>query len=198
MPIRDLLWACPICRTYAAIRPDGPTETCTNCRARFERADRARIRVSTATRNEIREPIDWEPDLPPIDALPENGLLGPEPVLTRMALAARPVRVGHRLIGWAERFSPRIPGEARLDPETLHIHIDGGSRLDWRLDEIEAIQPSSSTLQIRCRRTLVSVRFQLSSVRRWEAVLCETLRRRYRATGRGVITEFQPGIRTAR
>jgi hypothetical protein len=196
MAIRDLLWACPVCRTYASIRASGRTECCITCHARFERADRSRIRVSDATRTEIREPFEWETELPPIDALPGNGILGPEPIIARLGLAARPVRAGRRFLGWAERLSQRMPGIARLDPESLHIHMEDGPELDWRFNEIDAIQPSSSTLQLNAHRTLVSIRFRISSVRRWEAVLCNTLRRFYAETGRGPITQFQPRIRT--
>ena len=196
MPIRDLLWACPVCRTYASIRASGKTEICDVCRARFERADGARIRVSDATRTEVRDPVEWETELPPIDALPENGVLGPEPIIARIGMPARPVRAGRRFLGWAERFGPRVPGTARLGPESLHIRLENGTNPEWPLGVIEAVQPSSSTLQINALGTLVSIRFRISSVRRWEAVLCETLRRYFASSGRGAITEFQPRVRT--
>jgi hypothetical protein len=197
MAIRDLLWACPACRSVASIHAVGRAEICRNCRARFERTDGARIRVSDATRTEVRDPVDWEADLPPIDSRPENGSLGPEPIILRLGLPARPVRSGRRFIGWAERFGPRRAGTAQLSLDRLQVRLHTGAEWDWPLEAIDAVQPSSSTLQIHARATLLSIRFLSSSVRRWEAVLCASLQSLYARTGRGVITEFQPRIRTA-
>lgn len=195
MAIRDLLWACPLCRALASIRPVGRSEICQHCGARFERVSGARIRVSDATRTEVREPIEWEGELPRVDSLPENGVLGPEPITLRLGTRARPVRAGRRVLGWAERFGPRQPGTARLSPDSLDLRLQTGTRWEWPLGAIDAVQPSSSTLQIHARGTLLSIRFHVSSVRRWEALLCVSLQNLYTRTGRGVITDFQPRIR---
>jgi hypothetical protein len=120
---------------------------------------------------------------------------GPEQVILRRASSDFvPVHYGHELIGWVERFGERMEGTLLLSPEGLRF--DGKSAwLEIPLDRLTAIQPSSSSLQLRTREGLVvSIRFLESSVIRWESLLQEAVRRRWAATGRGQVVDFQPHI----
>jgi hypothetical protein len=196
MAISDLLWACPLCRSLHALRKDGREALCAACGARLSREDGARIRVVGPDGSRVAAGVtEWEAGLPAIDDIPEDGVLGPEPVTVRYGLPARPVRASGRLIGWAERFGPRLLATARLDAESIAIHLADGRIRSWALEDLTAIQPSSSALQLNTRTELVSLRFLEGCVRRWEAVLCRLIRDRARSLGRREIAEFQPRIR---
>ena len=69
--------------------------------------------------------------------------------------------------------------------------------LQWPLDQITAVQPTSSALQIKARaQPVAAIRFLEGSVRLWEDRLQTAIRDLWRRAGRGEITEFQPCIRT--
>jgi hypothetical protein len=197
VPIRDLLWACPCCRHYGGIRAQNRREACANCGARFAPAPGARISVTAVNQPpEVKTAVQWEAVLPPIDAIPQSGLLGPQQVTLRFANEPRPVRYRGNLIGWAERFGKPIQARAHLDAAALTIEEAGKQRWLWPLERITAVQPSSSTLQINSTgHRLVSIRFAEDSVRRWEAVLQALIRVRHSVLGHGKITGFFPRIR---
>jgi hypothetical protein len=196
MAIHDLLWACPVCKTCHAIRPAGREATCSACSARLSREPDARIRVTAVDSTEaVHSAVDWEATLPPIDEIPAGGTLGPEAIRLRIGQPARPVRARGKLIGWAEDFGPIIDATMTLDADHIAIQTAAGVRHEWPLEDLTAVQPSSSALQINTRDTLLSIRFLVGSVRRWEALLCRLIRERAHAVGRGSVTHFQPRIR---
>jgi hypothetical protein len=198
MAIHDLLWACPDCHAYASIRTDGREEVCTRCNSRFRRGSNSSIMaIRPDGSREARTAVEWEARLPPIDAPNTDGTLGPDSATIRIGQSKRPVLEGKRLLGFAERFGPKTPATLRLDPGTLEVDVAGSQGFQWALEELTAVQPSSSALQLNTRTTLLSVRFENASVRRWEAVLCRFLRERARELGRGDVAEFQPRIRYA-
>jgi hypothetical protein len=105
-----------------------------------------------------------------------------------------PVYYGRELIGWVERFGERVEGTLSLSPESLRFVAESWP-LDIPIDYLTAIQPSSSSLQLRTRDgAIVSVRFLDSSVIRWERLLQEAVRRRWAASAKGDVVDFQPRI----
>jgi hypothetical protein len=119
-------------------------------------------------------------------------------VRIRVARTEAPVWYRGRLLGFFERFGPQEEGRLRLEGGRLSFRPEpeGPAGLAWRLDEIRALQSSSSSLQISpAEGGVVLFRFPEDSSRRWEELLAEALRRQWREAGRGEIVEFQPRIR---
>ena len=105
-----------------------------------------------------------------------------------------PIYYRRELIGWVERFGERVEGTLSLGPEGLRFDAEAG-QMEIRLDQLTALQPSSSSLQLRTREGLVvSLRFLESSVIRWESLLQEAVRRSWAAGGKGRVVDFQPRI----
>ena len=105
--------------------------------------------------------------------------------------------VRHRgcFVGRVERLGSPRPGTLRLTCDALEFAPASGPVRRWPLAEISAVQASSGTLQVKPRRQpLAAFRFPEGSVRLWEELLREALRRFYRSAGRGEIMEFQPRI----
>jgi hypothetical protein len=123
----------------------------------------------------------------------------PEPAAVRLKIASGTHAIARHgeLLGWIDRLGPVRRGILSLDDDHLRFRTQDGSTLQWPLDEITAIQPSSSSLQIKARgRPVASLGFPQASVRLWEDAIQDFIRRRWRAAGRGEIVEFQPMIRT--
>jgi hypothetical protein len=69
---------------------------------------------------------------------------------------------------------------------------DREGSFEWSLGDLTAVQPSSTSLQIKARhQSVVAVKFVNSSSRLWEERLQVALRKYYR--GRQII-DFQPRI----
>ncbi|HEX7118733.1 MAG TPA: hypothetical protein VF212_08100 [Longimicrobiales bacterium] len=205
MAIRDLLWACPLCGTEGGIRPARKGEACGACGARFRRGRGSSIVAETAGGEARTLPAAaWADLLPDIEATERFRVDGePGRVLhrartrARFAVAEAVVRLGLRYMNRIERFGPPSDGELVLHADRLSFAPDDGAPEAWAFDEITAVQPSSSTLQVKARgRPVASFRFPEDSARFWEELLCAALRRHYRAAGRGEIVEFQPRIAT--
>jgi hypothetical protein len=129
---------------------------------------------------------DGKPDRP--------AALGPEPVELRLASRRVAIRRKGRLLGWRDELGPPRSGTLRLDNGILRFEGEGGP-VDWRLEAITAIQPTSASLQIKAKgETVASIRFPSASVRLWEDVLHSRIRQAWREAGRGEIVEFQPRI----
>lgn len=205
MAIRDLLWACPLCGTEGGLRPAGKREVCRGCGATFRRGRGASIVAegSDGTRH-VRSGAEWADRLPRIEEYVERlEPQGPDGALLRSRARARTatgesvIRFGSIYMNRIERFGPPKEGVLELHGDRVRFTPDAGEAEEWTFDEITAVQPSSSTLQIKARRRpVVSFRFPEDSARFWEEVLCTALRRHYRAAGRGEIIEFQPRIAT--
>jgi hypothetical protein len=201
MAIRDLLWACPLCggeRTLAG----GRRERCTACGARFRRGAGSEIVAERAGEAPLaRAAAEWAALLPPVMPLrpPPAGAPTPaheEPAIARVVASDSALRSRGRFLGRIEHFGPPRRGRLRLTPDALAFSGEGGP-IAIPLDRITAVQPSSSTIQVKARgEPLVSFRFPQGSARFWEELLTTTLRERYRARGRGEIAEFQPRIVT--
>ena len=108
-----------------------------------------------------------------------------------------PIRHKGELLGFAERFEAPQEGILELQRELLRITpVRSGGTLTWALEDIEAIQASSSTIQFSpTGGGVVLLRFLVESPRRWEDLLRAALQARWDALGRGSIVEFQPRIR---
>jgi hypothetical protein len=195
--IHDALWACPFCRRIESIRPGRRDERCTGCGATFAAAAGARILATAPGKApEARTLEGWERDLPPIEEAAQADA-GPAPAILRQAGPALPVFAGRQMLGWAERFGARIPARVSLEEGVLAIRADSLPEIRWRLEEVTAVQPSSSSVQLRRRdRQLLSLAFPEGSIRLWEVRLQDAVRKSYRDAGKGSITEFHPTIRT--
>lgn len=192
MAIRDLLWACPACGTPDGLASAGRVEACRQCQATVRRGPGATIVVQRpGAPAETRPAWEWCDRLPTLTRTVLSGR-----VLLREADAARPLRDGHELLGFVERFGPARPGRLELSNDALTFAPDAGQApIVWPLLDVTAIQPASSALQIKLRgRPVMSLKFLDSSVRLWEQGLQQALRAAYRAAGRGEIVEFQPRV----
>lgn len=201
MAIRDLLWACPNCGTFGALRNGGNrSDLCSHCGTRFRRGEGALIDAThTDGRTETADAAAWLGRLPAIEERYPPGspeTLGPEPVRVRTMAGFRPVMENGELLGWAERMGPKAKGTVSVTPDALVIQTPGSTE-STPLSEIRSVQPTSSSLQIGRRgRPLVAIKLSGASIRLWEAVLRIRVREAYRTAGYGEIVEFQPVIRT--
>lgn len=198
MAIRDLFWCCPACGRTASLRSRKNGDVCGTCGAELSRAEGADIALRTPHGDvTTRTATAWMDILPPLSERVESGPVGPERAVLRLALPARPVLRNGRLLGFGERFGPRRRGTITLGEESLRFTAANGELLEYPLDAITALQPSSTALQINARdRPVASIRFLDRSVRLWEAIIQERLRELFRRRGAGEIVEFQPRICT--
>lgn len=203
MAIRDLLWACPLCGAEGGIRPVGKREACRACGARFRRGRGSNIVAEAANGTSRTLPAaEWADMLPPIEEFAArlepsgaDGALYRTRVRARTATGESVIRLDSVYLNRIEQFGPPREGVLALLADRLRLDPDDGEAEEWAFDELTAVQPSSSTLQIKARRRpVVSFRFPEDSARFWEEILCATLRRYYREAGRGEIVEFQPRI----
>lgn len=203
--IRDLLWACPECGTIDGIVPlKRGEEECQACGARFRRGAGATIEATLRDGTRVaRAASEWAAKLPDPEsafvvadrAATATGLIREADVLVRFASGYRTVHRGREYLGRIERLGPRRPGKLRLYPRELELVGPDDERRAWPLERITAVQPSSSSLQIKVRNEpVVSFKFVNSSPRLWEELICAALRRLYRERGLGEIIEFQPRI----
>ena len=199
MAIRDIFWACPLCRETASLRRNGRRERCGACGATFERGDGATIVARHEDRFYARSVAAWlrglgEPEI----AQPATGgvVLGPERVIVRVASEEKQFRIAGELLGWIEVFGPKIAGELVLSTDDLHFTPAnaGSGGFAWPLQTITVVQPSSSSLQVAVGKTVASIAFPNSSLRLWSRAVTTTLRRCFAAQGLDII-EFQPRIR---
>lgn len=197
MAIHDALWACPFCRRIESIRPGKGADRCSACGATFEAGPGARI-VATpgGGPSEARSLEEWEQRLPALDTAAEANP-GPASAIVRTAGPTRPVYDRAQLLGWAERFGPKTRATVRLEDDALVVRPQGGPEDRWPLHQVTAVQPSSSSVQLRRKDgRLMSLAFPDGSVRLWEARLQGAVRTSYRTAGKGEITDFHPTIRT--
>lgn len=222
MAIRDLLWACPLCGAVDALAPADKAERCRSCGARFRRGQRSLIEVTRPEGGrEVRSAAEWAGQLPAEPPGPERetpgtpgarGAPGGEGagesgagdgpalwrktrVLVRFALGDEAIRRGGAFLGFRERLGPERPGTLALTTHALELTLDDGEERRWALDELSALQASSTSIQIRPRgQPIVSFAFPESSARLWDESIAGAVRLRWRALGRGEIAEFQPRI----
>lgn len=196
MAIRDLLWVCPLCHTTGGLRPVRRADRCANCATLFRRGKGAEIVAVQPSGAVTRLPArEWLERIPPVDPADQPTELGPERVFLRTVVRMEPVHQNTELIGWFERFGPKRPGTLHLLTDRLRFDGEGGA-VEWPLDRLTAVQPTSSALQIKARNTQVAAfRFIDGSLRLWDTGIQEAVRRTWRNAGRGEILEFLPRIR---
>jgi hypothetical protein len=200
MAIRDLLWACPLCAAQAALHPRRRgAEQCASCGASFRRGPGADIIAETAGGSVRQSGPEWLRRLPPIIGLGEGeggeGHSRATRVEIRRAIGLEAVHAGGRYLGAIERLGPSGLGRLELTADTLSLAPAAGQPQAWSLAAVCAVQPSSSTLQLKLREEpVISLRFLDESVRFWEELLQRTLAAYHRRGGKGEILEFQPRI----
>lgn len=191
--IRDLLWACPACRSVESLVRSGRAEQCASCGARLRRGRGANIVLEVPGRTPVaRHAREWAD----LIGDPQDG---EEDVSARVSLrdVARswPLRERGELLGFVERFGPDIPGLLILTRDAIRFQPDTGPTRVWPILDVTAVQPASSKLQLKVRGSeVVTLRFVSGSVRLWEARIQQRLREAWRAAGWGEIVEFQPRV----
>ena len=188
--IRDLLWGCVICGAVESLRMRDRVETCDKCGARYRRTKRgADIAVEVEGRGvETRSAAEWSSQLPAVNPT------GSAECLMRVAESDMPVSGYGEYLGRVEKFDEFRFGTLTLTAEQLTFRDRDNDRLQFicPLGDITAVQPSSTSLQIKARKQpVIAIRFVNSSSRLWEERLQLALRQYY--SGREII-EFQPRI----
>jgi hypothetical protein len=210
VPLSDFLYRCPSCGGEPVENVRG-TARCRACMTEYRqgrgetlilerRADGKEREVPAA---ELAATIRSMGGPGPVPTPRSKGSEGEGPpalearVRFRQAQHEDPIHYEGRLLGFAEQFDAPREGILRLDGEWIQIQAADGTRLRWSLDEIRAVQASSSSVQFAPGDGgVVLLRFPDTSPRRWDDLLRETLQARWHALGRGTILEFQPRIRT--
>jgi hypothetical protein len=186
--IRDLLWGCVVCRAMESIREVDRIETCIKCDAKYRRVAGSQIAVEVAGQGiETRSAAEWTRQLPAVTPT------GTAEVLVRVAESDMKVAGYGEYLGRVERFGDFRFGHIELTASFLAFRArDGDGSFEWPLGDITAVQPSSTSLQLKARgRPVASFKFVDSSSRLWEERLQLALRQHY--SGREII-EFQPRI----
>ena len=186
--IRDLLWGCVVCGALESLREVDRIETCERCGATYQRAQGAQIAVEVDGRGiETRSAAEWSAQLPPVTPT------GTAECLARMAESNLEVSGYGEYLGRVEQFGNFKFGQVELTREALIFRArDGEGSFEWPLADLTAVQPSSTSLQIKAkRRPVVSFKFVYSSSRLWEERIQLALRQYYSTRE---IIEFQPRI----
>ena len=201
MGLVRLLFRCPVCG-HDPTEPKSDRVFCPDCRCTFEPATpngetRIRVRHEEGTL-EVQAAVLTRR----IQRFGGAGTRADDggvyraraQVRARFITGEAPYRLRDRLMGFIERIGPPERGELVLDGDTLGF--EGESPREWRLDEMTALQTTSSSVQISfVDESVVSFRLEEESVRRWEDLLRRALSRHWAEQGRGEIHEFQPRIR---
>lgn len=180
--------------------------SCPACGARYTRGEGARVSVSGTSAfsgevdpAELVDRIDAMggpfPAFESADGSPRHESVA----LRRTVVDEEPVRDRGRLMGFAEKLGPPVPGLLAVDEAEVRFLPDGeGAAESTELADLRSIQSASSTLQLRERGGVtVSFRFPSDSPRRWEALLRHLVARRWEREGRGPLVEYQPCFTTA-
>jgi hypothetical protein len=198
MAIRDLLWRCAECGLEHGLRPGRRGEVCEGCGTRYRRGAGATITAVRPGKAAVTlSSQEWLDRLQASDFEPRgqqettSSWRGEFRQLEREV----PVRNAGRFLGYSERLGKPIRGRITLHDDRVEFLADKGESWSWLLDDITGLQPSSSSVQIKVRRQPVfSLGIPGISRRFWEERLSEAINRRWRATGRPAIREFQPRI----
>jgi hypothetical protein len=196
MAIKDLLYACIECGREAGIKATEHAETCERCGTRYSRTDGADIRVERPNGSvEVRPPSEWldllEAKLP-IEQMRTDRR---ERVVVRTATSSTPHRHRGIYLGQIESFGQPEAGWLSLSPTELRFEPDTGEDRIWPLIELTAVQPSSTSLQLKLRRgPVLSLRFPEASSLLWEEHVRHAVQTLYTTLGSGEVREFQPRI----
>jgi hypothetical protein len=206
MPLSDFLYRCPSCGTSPTV-PEGNGARCPRCGCSYTPGQGGGLILERSPEGSRRT----VPAATLAREMAARGGPGPIPqgqtsfsetrVRFRRAIGEDAIRHGGTLLGYAERFDAPAEGLLRLDPLNLRIlpaarNGNGDGELTWALEDIQAIQASSSSIQFSAGvGGVVLLRFLDESPRRWDDLLRAALQARWDALGRGSIMEFQPRIR---
>lgn len=196
MAIHLILYACIECGRESSIKPikGERAEVCERCGTLYTREEGAMIKCAPPNREpETRHPSEW------LDILEQHPLRGgarKERALVSFARKQLPYRHSGMYLGHVEKFEPPLPGTIELTEEAVLFRADGSDQTEvWPLDELTAVQPSSTTLQLKIRHgPVVSMKFIDASPLLWEQRLRDAVQRRFLVAGKGEILEFQPRI----
>jgi hypothetical protein len=196
MAIHHLLYACVVCGREGGIKPADKNEVCERCSAKYTRADGALIRCEPAgAPAETKHPAEWLDLLQSQWPLSEMRIERSSRVILRIAEESEPHYHGGVYLGHIEQFGAPMPGVLTLSRDALGFTPEQGGSITWRLDELTAVQPSSTTLQLKVRRgPVLSFRFPDASPLLWEECVRVAVQALYIAAGRGDIAEYQPRI----
>jgi hypothetical protein len=196
MAIRDLLYACVDCGREAGIKAVHDGDVCDRCGARYSRADGATIRVvHNDGSSDVKHPSEWldllEQRVPIEGMRPDRR----ERVFVRTAVSSKPLYHRGIYLGQVEHFGDPEPGWLSLKPAELCFEPDNGAPRTWPLDDLTAVQPSSTSLQLKLRRgPVLSLKFPEASSLLWEEHVRHAVQSLYSQVGRGQIREYQPRI----
>lgn len=207
MPLVDFLFRCPLCH-HDPLEGKGDRAWCPSCRRIFRRGgEGGMMRIQAPSGSSVERPgqelgASLAPiDLPssPLPQSPQDCLLRAR-VHFRLASFETPVRFRGEVVGFREVLGPKALGFLELSPDALTLwpETEGTTPLhEWGLLDIRAVQTSSRSLQISPPTGgVVQFRFLDDSIKRWEDLLHQCLRDRYRKEGLGEVLEFQPRIVT--
>ncbi len=204
MALTDLLYRCPRCG-HDPLPGRGDEAACPSCGVRILRSDRQTHALVTLPGSEPAE-LDLSLLTAAIEALggalPEGHPEGDRPirearVWMQEAATEAPVSWSGDVLGFVEQFGERVEGVLRVTADRVTFQADSGDARVWHLDDLKALQMSSSKVQLRTSAVgLVQFRFHDDSARRWESLLRTLVAERWRRAGRGEIVEFQPRIST--
>ena len=201
MPLRHVLYRCPLCG-HDPTEGQGDEVECPGCRATFVRGPRD-VRVGAGG----GESVEAMPGL--VDRIRAHG--GPLTAATEAdgsirysadalyqgLLAEEPLWHGGRLLGYVEHPQTPRDGVLEVTADELSVHGEGEPDIRWPLRDFSALQVSTRSLQVGIRyRGTVQFTFPEASTFRWEELLQHLLRDIWRSEGRGEITEFQPRMST--
>jgi hypothetical protein len=195
MAIHYLLYACVECGREGGIKPgEKGEEVCERCHTRYARVNQADIRCEPPNQPAVvHSAAEW------LDLLHEQGLhrlLGRSAqVVVRIADKYRPYRHAGVYLGEIEQLGEPMTGTLTVDQEAVRFTAEGGASFVWPLDELTAVQPSSTSLQLKIRRgPIIALKFPGNSPLLWEERIRYAVQARYTAKGLGEIIEYQPRI----
>src|SRR5262245_63483192 len=97
-----------------------------------------------------------------------------------MATGTRPYRHSGVYLGEVEYFGDPIEGKLSLTADAVVFDPEQGEVIRWPLHELTAVQPSSTTLQLKVRHgPVVSLRFPKGSPLLWEERLRSAVQASY-------------------
>ncbi len=196
MAIRDLLYACVECGRESGLKPAEKEEICDRCGTRYRRGVGASITcVRPNGVTETRPAAEWLDQLRSHFTAEETRQEPRDRVVIRVARTHKPVRHRGVYLGKVELFGQVRSGWLTLGAQHLRFDPDSGVAEVWPLEQITAVQPSSTMLQIKLSRGPVcAVRFLEASSLLWEERIRNAVQRLYTERGRGDIAEYQPRI----
>ena len=196
MAIHHLLYACVECGRQGGIKPRDKEEVCDRCGTRYSRVDGALIRCEPPNgKPEVRHPSEWLDLLEANWPIEQRRTERQDRVISRIAERSRPHYHGGVYLGQIEVFGPPVAGLLTLSGAALTFVADEGTSSTWPLAQLTAVQPSSTSLQLKVRKgAILSFKFPDASPLLWEERIRAALQAIYRAAGKGEIAEYQPRI----